>query len=185
MFYYLYGKNKFALFKISWWTFFFYVKSSFIYIICCLYFKGFLMIYIHKWKMHLVKFVHLELYFVLLLLPQMNYDIELQYVTYPVKGEASDKFSTHWGCLSLPHHLGATRIVILCILPQRLCGTQVRKTLPHISILWFNFPKSFLCRVIGTLLLVKLDKFVLLHVSCSMWVAVTQWVKSGSRVYHF
>lgn len=77
----------------------------------------------------------------------MNYDIELQNVTYPVKGEVSDKFSTYPVYLSLPHHLGAPRMAILCILPQRLCGTQVQRPLPHISILQFNFPKSFLCRV--------------------------------------
>ena len=45
--------------------------------------------------------------------------------TYPVKGEVSDKFSTYPVFLSLPHDLGAPRMAILCILPQRLCGTQV------------------------------------------------------------
>lgn len=123
----------------------FYVKSSCIYIICCLYFKEFLMIHIHKWKIHLVKFVHLELYFILLILTTNELRHRTQNVT-PVKGEVSDKFSTYPVYLSLPHLLGHPGWQFSASFPKRLCGTQVQR-LPHISILQFNFPKSFLCRV--------------------------------------
>lgn len=54
----------------------------------------------------------------------------------------------------------------LCLSPEALWN-PVQSHWPRMCPIWFNLPKSFPHRVPVTPLLVKLDEFVLLHVSCN------------------